>query len=378
MLQRYKLYFGLCLAFLALISSAASAQAQTTATAQAPTPKVNIIIEDNLVRFAAMGEGQEWRLEVFNQTGEQVFDSGSVVNQALEWPLQDQQGQPVASGLYDYTLTIKDQTGAASRTQRGHIIVNRASSADRVWVTSSSAVGVGAPTAEPELTVVGADETTLGGAKVAEQTGRAIAESGTGRTTTESRRNEATRTVEEAAANSRTDSSDRTKNNINLLVDGSGTPGRIAKFITATSIGDSVITETSSGNLGVGTSNPGAKLHVSGGAMLLDNNQGFFINNSSAIANRALLADPFNILHIGSGGGIGFNRIDFDLGSQGNVATITNGNIGVGTTNPVTKLHVLGPGGGAVVATVEQPAGMNFFDLKSSKAGETMVRISDL
>ena len=46
-----------------------------------------------------------------------------------------------------------------------------------------------------------------------------------------------------------------------------------------------------------------------------------------------------------------------------------SGNVGIGTTNPDTKLHVRGPGGGAVVATIEQPAGTNFVDLKSSNGG---------
>lgn len=49
----------------------------------------------------------------------------------------------------------------------------------------------------------------------------------------------------------------------------------------------------------------------------------------------------------------------------------TNGNVGIGTTNPSTKLHVLGtPGFAAVVATFEQPPGaMNFVDLRSSQGG---------
>jgi hypothetical protein len=46
------------------------------------------------------------------------------------------------------------------------------------------------------------------------------------------------------------------------------------------------------------------------------------------------------------------------------------GNVGIGTTNPNTKLHVLGtPGFAAVVATFEQLTGMNFVDLKSSQGG---------
>src|SRR5882724_9062144 len=46
-----------------------------------------------------------------------------------------------------------------------------------------------------------------------------------------------------------------------------------------------------------------------------------------------------------------------------------SGNVGMGATSPASKLHVTGPGGGAVVATIEQPAGMNFVDLKSSQGG---------
>jgi len=327
MLQRYKLYFGLCLGLLALTSVAASAQAQTTATAQAPPPKLSIIIDRNLLRFAAPGDGQEWRLEVFNQAGEQVFDSGSVMNQALEWPLQDQQGQPVASGLYAYTLTIKDQTGAAGRRQRGHIIVNRASSADRVWITSNSAVGVGAPTAEPELTVVGADESTLGGAKVAEQTARAISESGTGRTTTESRRDEVTRTVQDAAAGSRSGSENQPKNTVNLLVDGSGTPGRIAKFTTNTSIVDSMITETNNGNIGLGTQNPGQKLDVEGNVIAANGPNAVAVTNDTT-GTHFWTNNLYN------------RSAPFTNWTQ--TLNMRDGKVGIGTTGPGATLEVQG------------------------------------
>src|SRR5207247_2504412 len=46
-------------------------------------------------------------------------------------------------------------------------------------------------------------------------------------------------------------------------VRGSGTPGRISKFTTNTTIGDSAIFE-SAGNIGVGTTTPSVKLDVTG------------------------------------------------------------------------------------------------------------------
>ena len=48
-------------------------------------------------------------------------------------------------------------------------------------------------------------------------------------------------------------------------VSGSGTSGKLAKFTGATSIGNSVITETTGGNIGIGVSSPTKKFEVSGG-----------------------------------------------------------------------------------------------------------------
>ena len=92
------------------------------------------------------------------------------------------------------------------------------------------------------------------------------------------------------------------------------------------------------GNLGVGTTTPEDKLHVSGGNMRLDNNRGLFIEDAAGAAKRALSADPSNVLRIGGGGG--FDRIDFDLGSTGTAMTLSGGNVGIGTTNPGAKLEI--------------------------------------
>src|SRR6185436_4762132 len=105
-----------------------------TAPGQQEQPsKTNLIIDRQLVRFTTPGEALEWRLVVANQQGELVVESGFVYGTALEWPLLNQQGLALESGLYTYTLTTKAATDEAPRTQRGHLIVDRASNTDRVW-----------------------------------------------------------------------------------------------------------------------------------------------------------------------------------------------------------------------------------------------------
>lgn len=88
------------------------------------------------------------------------------------------------------------------------------------------------------------------------------------------------------------------------------------------------------GNLGVGTLAPQDKMHVSGGNLRLDNNRGLFIEDAAGAAKRVLHADTSNTLRIGGGGGLGFDRIDFDLGAANTVMTLSGGHAGIGTTAP--------------------------------------------
>jgi hypothetical protein len=90
-----------------------------------------------------------------------------------------------------------------------------------------------------------------------------------------------------------------------------------------------------SGSFGIGITNPGAKLQVSGGQILLDNN-----TNSSG--NSYIGFGTNNITRIvGRDGNTSPAFLTFNIGTVGESARFDSaGNLGVGTTNPQTKLQV--------------------------------------
>ena len=82
--------------------------------------------------------------------------------------------------------------------------------------------------------------------------------------------------------------------------------------------GNTAVTVLSGGNVGIGTTNPGAMLDVDGDATDIG-------------------------LRVRSGGNTGFNIADFaDVNGDGNVVIDPAGRVGIGTTNPGSKLGVAG------------------------------------
>jgi hypothetical protein len=70
---------------------------------------VIIIIQQEQVRFTAQKPVQEMQLQVFDRAGQLVHDSGPVTEPELNWVLRQASGEVVKSGLYAYTLSIKDE-----------------------------------------------------------------------------------------------------------------------------------------------------------------------------------------------------------------------------------------------------------------------------
>src|SRR5262245_15585729 len=128
--------FLLCAALCAPIASAQDPSRRDQASAPL-SQDVLIIIQHEQVRFTAQKAIEYMQLQVFNQSGELVYGSGAATEPEINWPLQGGNGEALKSGLYAYTLTIKEVGAETARVRRGHFIVDRAKAregAAKLWV----------------------------------------------------------------------------------------------------------------------------------------------------------------------------------------------------------------------------------------------------
>jgi hypothetical protein len=83
--------------------------------ALAQSVSLTVTAYSDAVRFSAQGAVKELRVEVLSLSGQRVFDSGPVLGNTLDWKLLNTQGQPVANGVYLYTVTVKDPSGNVTK-----------------------------------------------------------------------------------------------------------------------------------------------------------------------------------------------------------------------------------------------------------------------
>jgi hypothetical protein len=83
--------------------------------AWAQSVSLTVTAYSDAVRFSAQGSVKELRVEILALSGQKVFDSGPVLGNALDWKLLNSQGQPVANGVYLYTVTVKDPSGNVTK-----------------------------------------------------------------------------------------------------------------------------------------------------------------------------------------------------------------------------------------------------------------------
>src|SRR5215470_14925569 len=75
--------------------------------AQPTVEEAQIIIQSQQMRISARSSVAEMQLQVFDQKGQIVYDSGLVSGSELTWALRGSSDEPLPSGLYAYTLMVK-------------------------------------------------------------------------------------------------------------------------------------------------------------------------------------------------------------------------------------------------------------------------------
>ena len=108
-----------------------------------------------------------------------------------------------------------------------------------------------------------------------------------------------------------------------LEVDGAGTAGANALYVSA------------SGNVGIGTSSPGAKLEIAYTTNPTTATPHIILTTGGTTKQAAITADSFTV------GGLVFSTGDGTLTDRMTILR-TNGNVGIGTTSPSSKLDVSG------------------------------------
>lgn len=119
-----------------------------------------------------------------------------------------------------------------------------------------------------------------------------------------------------------------------------GFPASSSTLYIVNSYSTGLITEsnyivlTSTGNVGIGVTNPSSKLQVAGDIRIQ--------NETGLITDYGPLVGRYNTsqVYVGTGGSYSIVKIGRDDGGALNV--LSGGNVGIGTTSPNTKLHVVG------------------------------------
>jgi hypothetical protein len=390
----------LSIAFLLSFLLIGTAFAQEPKSASAPAPVVTATAKGKQVRFAALGEVRELRLEVFDASGQKVFDSSFRSGNLLDWRVQDQQGQPLSDGSYLYLVTIRDLSEGFTQKYGNILLQQQQISLEHVGrkqlpeaqaqalEASRQATGAQSPVDRVGVEVPSAESTTVNSTTVLAQQGNAASN-----TASSSNGAEGTGPV--------TTSSSTTQSRLAKWTDGAGT------------LGDSAIAEVN-GKVGIGTVDPQSGLHLNqplgssaskgiflsgdeawqsgngtdntGIALLLGVNRpgtrqlwmgdkdnlgsttkGFFrvqsgiFNSMDAVTGDGNTRLPLNLGTDTTNVGVGFN--DFNaagpaskLSVAGNLSVggtfkttaapadgmIVQGNVGIGTATPAQKLDVNG------------------------------------
>ena len=231
MVRRFSIRILLCLCFVS------AAVAQDTAINHRTALTVTAFASSDRVRFAATTSVVQIRLEVYDSTGKKLFDNEVRGGNVLDWHLQNGQAEQIPDDTYLCVVTVKSLSGRI--TQRvGSVALEkniaRVQTADTLQMTAQQIAAIGPVEENSSFSVLGEDGS---------QTTTVIAHNG----------------------------------DEGLITRGRGAlTFRIGDFFRSKDIEQMRLTPE--GNLGIGLTNPQAKLDVDG---MIRTNQGIVFPDGS-------------------------------------------------------------------------------------------------
>jgi hypothetical protein len=382
--------FTIAILSVLFVFSFAFAQGPAQSTAGQSGPTITASATGERVRITAPSSVVQMHVEVYAASGEKLFDQEIRGGNVFDWHLQDGQAQRLAPGAYVCVVTAKSVSGKLTQ-KIGTVTVEQNSvsvQADSPQLSVQQTQAIGPVEEDSSWTIPGKDEP---------QTTTVIANDGTDGQMIRGRGaltfrigdffsgidTEQMRLTEEGnlgigtsepkakldvagtiraerflIAKPKLAGGDKTASlaadsgdSAQPLATGSGTQNQIAKWADNSGLlGNSGITETAGGNVGIGTASPGAQLDVvnpssssilrikstSGGVAVLQldapNTSSFIdFNNAGVNKGEIFYYHPTNYMA-------------FNTNGSEKVRINTNGNVGIGTASPGTTLHVKGPG----------------------------------
>jgi hypothetical protein len=392
-----RLIFSIIVSAIVLTGSAAAQDAARSQQGR-PAQSAAVVTASSTasgVRFVSPNDARRIRLEVYTQAGERLFDSDFRAGNIIDW-----EAQGIGDGSYLCVVTIEDLQGAsarrlsavsvsqgraslrgdneeklsaefaqalaaagqssddalAARQRRGQALTITAHDGQNGQVTSTSGaltfrtgdtlsgnereqmrvtpegrVGIGTDAPQATLDVAGsvrAQEGIVFGDGTVLKSANDIRGTAIAGVTTSS-------TVGVASAT------------------GTGTTGRITKWLDgAGALGDSTLSE-SNGNIGIGTTNPQSKLHIFGTAstdgLTVDGlaDPGFTLKTNGTVRGYFAMPTVAGNYMLDSGvGDLVFRsettNILFGRGSGKSTMAVVGPLVGIGTVTPAQKLDVVG------------------------------------
>jgi Chaperone of endosialidase len=319
---------------------------------QAQTPRmasVNITPESDKVRISAIGDVSEMRLEVVSEAGDIVFESGAITGQHLDWQMKDSQGERVAGGTYLVTVTYRTAAGKL-RKRVEQVTVEEAEISNTQAAPAPQAVQETVTTSNPG--VFGSIARFTGESTIANSviTQTIAGKIGIGSATPQARLEVAGNwTGEDGALRVSGDKptirftggpvvNDRSW----IMHLGSNGPGNLEFYRRAGQTWGQVMSLTPVGNVGIGTANPTANLHVRSEVNFTPIKLTAGSGEGANTGTWRIQAD--NGL---SGRGAAF-VIYSDTAQQYRMVIDGQGRVGIGKTDPLVMLDVNAASGGAV------------------------------